>query len=130
MTAVNWKFEHLNEMVPDLIMVVIAEVIVDWLKHAFITKFNEISAEVYQDFTITLAFDVVRSHEIDSFTDFSDQVSRRMGFIPIPISIMLIRVIGQSIDFSTNVYTIIFGRNNSSFIKSLFSIHLDILVYN
>ncbi|KAI6171162.1 hypothetical protein M3Y97_01069300 [Aphelenchoides bicaudatus] len=109
MTAVNWKFEHLIEMLPDLFMVVIAEVIVDWLKHAFITKFNEISAEVYQDFTITLAFDVVKSHEKDSFTDFSDQVSRRMGFIPIPITIMLIRVIGQSIDFSRNVYIIVFA---------------------
>jgi hypothetical protein len=48
MTAVNWKFEHLIEMLPDLFMVMIAEFIVDWLKHAFITKFNEISAEVYQ----------------------------------------------------------------------------------
>ncbi|KAI6186820.1 hypothetical protein M3Y98_00174400 [Aphelenchoides besseyi] len=108
MTAVNWKFEHLIEMLPDLAMVIIAELIVDWLKHAFITKFNEISAEVYQDFTITLAFDVVKSHERDSFTDFSDQVSRRMGFIPIPISIMLIRVIAQSIDFTTNFFTLIF----------------------
>lgn len=48
MTAVNWKFEHLIEMVPDLMMVMFAEFVVDWLKHAFITKFNEISAEVYQ----------------------------------------------------------------------------------
>lgn len=48
MTAVNWKFEHLNEMIPDLIMVMFAELLVDWLKHAFITKFNEINAEVYQ----------------------------------------------------------------------------------
>ncbi|CAD5226505.1 unnamed protein product [Bursaphelenchus okinawaensis] len=109
MTAVNWKLEHLSEMIPDLIMVCIAELIVDWLKHAFITKFNEISAEVYQDFTITLSFDVVRAHEEATFTDFSDVVSRRMGFIPVPIAIMLIRVISQSIDFHTNVYVMVFG---------------------
>ncbi|CAD5230716.1 unnamed protein product [Bursaphelenchus xylophilus] len=109
MTAVNWKLEHLSEMVPDLFMVFVAELIVDWLKHAFITKFNEISAEVYQDFTITLSFDVVRSHEEETFTDFSDVVSRRMGFIPVPIAIMLIRVISQSIDFSTNVYVLVFA---------------------
>ncbi|KAI1724016.1 eukaryotic membrane protein family domain-containing protein [Ditylenchus destructor] len=108
MTAVNWKIEHLIEMLPDLAMVIIAELLVDWLKHCFITKFNEISAEVYQDFTITLAFDVVRSHEKHAFSDFSDQVSRRMGFIPIPISIMLIRVISQSIDFHTNIYVVVF----------------------
>lgn len=26
----------------------IAELVVDWLKHAFITKFNEINSEVYK----------------------------------------------------------------------------------
>ncbi|CAK5073024.1 unnamed protein product [Meloidogyne enterolobii] len=70
MTAVNWKLEHLYEMTPDLIMIIAAELMVDWLKHAFITKFNEISS----------------------------QVSRRMGFVPIPIAIMLIRVVSQSVN--------------------------------
>lgn len=98
MTAVNWKLEHLYEMTPDLIMIIAAELMVDWLKHAFITKFNEISSQVYRDFTITLAFDVLRSHQHESFSDFSDQVSRRMGFVPIPIAIMLIRVVSQSVN--------------------------------
>uniref|UniRef100_A0A915MKL0 Transmembrane protein 138 n=1 Tax=Meloidogyne javanica TaxID=6303 RepID=A0A915MKL0_MELJA len=49
-------------------------------------------------FTITLAFDVLRSHQHESFSDFSDQVSRRMGFVPIPIAIMLIRVVSQSVN--------------------------------
>lgn len=48
MTAVNWKADHFFEMVPDLAMVMVGELIVDWLKHAFITKFNEIPAEVYK----------------------------------------------------------------------------------
>uniref|UniRef100_A0A914C0A3 Uncharacterized protein n=1 Tax=Acrobeloides nanus TaxID=290746 RepID=A0A914C0A3_9BILA len=108
MTAVNWKLDHLTEMVPDLVMVIIAELIVDWLKHAFITKFNEISADVYHDFTITLAYDVVRSREESAFSDFSDQVSRRMGFPPIPIAIMLVRVIIQSVDFTSNFYSVVF----------------------
>ena len=33
-------------------MIVIAELLVDWLKHAFITKFNEIPAIVYRGITI------------------------------------------------------------------------------
>lgn len=68
------------------------------------------------DFTITLAFDVVRTHEKHAFSDFSDQVSRRMGFIPIPISIMLIRVISQSIDFSSKFYVTIFGSFSEIFL--------------
>ncbi|VDP32502.1 unnamed protein product [Heligmosomoides polygyrus] len=95
MMAVNWSSEHLREMMPDIFMVIGAELLVDWLKHAFITKFNEINAEVYRDFTITIAYDVVRSRDSSAFSDYSDQVSRRMGFIPIPLSIMLIRVLSQ-----------------------------------
>lgn len=109
MVAVNWKFDHFMEMLPDLVLVMIAEVIVDWLKHAFITKFNEIPAEVYQDFTITIAFDVVRSRDKKAFSDYSDQVSRRMGFIPIPLTIMLIRVLTQTFDFTTPLAQFIFG---------------------
>ncbi|KIH57109.1 eukaryotic membrane protein [Ancylostoma duodenale] len=74
MMAVNWSSEHLREMMPDILMVVGAELLVDWLKHAFITKFNEINAEVYRDFTITIAYDVVRSRDTSAFSDYSDQV--------------------------------------------------------
>lgn len=52
----------------------------------------------------------MRCHDKDSFSDFSDQVSRRMGFIPIPLSIMLIQVITQSIDFKTNFYVYVFCK--------------------
>ncbi|CAD6193687.1 unnamed protein product [Caenorhabditis auriculariae] len=94
--AVDWSVESAGEMLPDIMMVIGAELLVDWLKHAFITKFNEINADVYKDFTITIAFDVIRSREQSAFSDYSDQVSRRMGFIPIPLSIMMIRVLSQT----------------------------------
>jgi hypothetical protein len=38
--------DHLWQLVPDIVMVLIAEVLVDWLKHAFIVKFNDISSDV------------------------------------------------------------------------------------
>ncbi|KAL6725512.1 hypothetical protein Aduo_007560 [Ancylostoma duodenale] len=107
MMAVNWSSEHLREMMPDILMVVGAELLVDWLKHAFITKFNEINAEVYRDFTITIAYDVVRSRDTSAFSDYSDQVSRRMGFIPIPLSIMLIRVLSQTFTLQSKTSVVI-----------------------
>uniref|UniRef100_A0A1I8A828 Protein TAPT1 homolog n=1 Tax=Steinernema glaseri TaxID=37863 RepID=A0A1I8A828_9BILA len=109
MMAVNWNFEHLIEMFPDLVCVICGELIVDWLKHAFITKFNEINAKVYEDFTTTIAFDVVRGHEEGAYSDYSDQVSRRMGFIPIPLTVVLIRVIGQSINMEGRVTVFLFA---------------------
>ncbi|KAE9552984.1 hypothetical protein FO519_003788 [Halicephalobus sp. NKZ332] len=105
MTANHWRLDHLSELLPDLMVVVLSEILVDALKHAFITKFNDINFEVYKDFTITLAFDVDKSRDERAFSDFADQVSRRMGFIPIPISIMLIRTITQSIDFKSHLAT-------------------------
>ncbi|CAB62802.1 Protein TAPT1 homolog [Caenorhabditis elegans] len=109
MTAVNWNIDSFTEMIPDIIMVVGCEYFVDWLKHAFITKFNEINAEVYKDFTITIAFDVIRSRDQSAFSDYSDQVSRRMGFIPIPLSIMIIRVLSQTFTLDNWGSCIIFG---------------------
>ncbi|PAV57415.1 hypothetical protein WR25_12267 isoform B [Diploscapter pachys] len=107
MMAVNWNLEQFGNMLPDIMMVVGAELLVDWLKHAFITKFNEINSEVYKDFTITISFDVVRSRDSSAFSDYSDQVSRRMGFIPIPLSIMLIRVLSQTFTISNRTSIII-----------------------
>lgn len=66
MREYNWRLEHLWEMIPDLSMVLIGEFIVDWVKHAFITKFNEIPLEVYKDFTITIAYDVANTVEIQN----------------------------------------------------------------
>ena len=44
-------------------MVLGAEFFVDWLKHAFITRFNEVSAEVYKDYTISLAYDLATTKQ-------------------------------------------------------------------
>jgi hypothetical protein len=96
-------------------MVLFAELLVDWLKHAFITKFNEITAEVYKDFTITIAYDVVRSRDEKAFSDYSDQVARRMGFIPIPLSILLIRVLSQSLSFNSKQGFLLLGELPSPF---------------
>ena len=102
LAAVNWSSDHLLEMMPDVLMVIGAELVVDWLKHAFITKFNEINADVYKDFTMTIAFDVVKNRDsAGAFNAYSDQVSRRMGFIPIPLAVMLIRVLGQTFNFAS-----------------------------
>ena len=38
--------DHVGGILVDILYVGIAEAVVDWVKHAFITKFNEISSEV------------------------------------------------------------------------------------
>jgi Eukaryotic membrane protein family len=38
--------DHFWDLVPDIVLVMLAELVVDYVKHAFITKFNELQPEV------------------------------------------------------------------------------------
>ncbi|CAF92147.1 unnamed protein product, partial [Tetraodon nigroviridis] len=79
---------HLWVLFPDVVMVLASEIAVDVVKHAFITKFNDISADVYGEYKASLAFDLVSSRQKNAYTDYSDSVSRRMGFIPLPLALL------------------------------------------
>ncbi|XP_056265971.1 transmembrane anterior posterior transformation protein 1 homolog [Pseudoliparis swirei] len=97
MEQFSWNTDHLWVLFPDVIMVIASEVAVDIVKHAFITKFNDISADVYGEYRASLAFDLVSSRQKNAYTDYSDSVSRRMGFIPLPLALLLIRVVTSSV---------------------------------
>ncbi|XP_068607198.1 transmembrane anterior posterior transformation protein 1 homolog [Brachionichthys hirsutus] len=97
MEQFSWNTDHLWVLLPDVLMVIAAEVAVDAVKHAFITKFNDISADVYGEYRASLAFDLVSSRQKNAYTDYSDSVSRRMGFIPLPLALLLIRVVTSSV---------------------------------
>ncbi|KAK2918798.1 transmembrane anterior posterior transformation protein 1 homolog isoform X1 [Channa argus] len=97
MEQFSWNSDHLWVLFPDVVMVIASEVAVDVVKHAFITKFNDISADVYGEYRASLAFDLVSSRQKNAYTDYSDSVSRRMGFIPLPLALLLIRVVTSSV---------------------------------
>ncbi|KAM3612599.1 uncharacterized protein V6R79_010813 [Siganus canaliculatus] len=92
-----WNPDHLWVLFPDVFMVVVSEVAVDIIKHAFITKFNDITADVYSEYRASLAFELVSSRQKNACTDYSDSVARRMGFIPLPSAVLLIRVMLSSV---------------------------------
>ncbi|XP_056626235.1 transmembrane anterior posterior transformation protein 1 homolog isoform X1 [Triplophysa dalaica] len=97
MEQFSWKSEHLWVLLPDVFMVITSEVAVDAVKHAFITKFNDITADVYSEYKASLAFELVSSRQQNAYTDYSDSVARRMGFIPLPLAVLLIRVVMSSV---------------------------------
>uniref|UniRef100_A0A3B4ESG0 Transmembrane anterior posterior transformation protein 1 homolog n=1 Tax=Pundamilia nyererei TaxID=303518 RepID=A0A3B4ESG0_9CICH len=63
MEQFSWNPDHLWVLFPDVFMVVTSEVAVDVIKHAFITKFNDITADVYSEYRASLAFDLVSSRQ-------------------------------------------------------------------
>ncbi|XP_046338085.2 transmembrane anterior posterior transformation protein 1 homolog [Haliotis rufescens] len=97
MAEFAWNPDHLVVILPDVVLVLLAEFVVDWVKHAFITKFNEISSDAYKEFTINLVQDMVTSRQKHAFTDHSDQVSRRMGFTPLPLACLLYKICSKSL---------------------------------
>lgn len=63
------------------------------MKHAFITRFNELRSTVYRDYTVSLAYDMAQTRQETAFSDPSDLVARRMGFIPLPLSVAIGKVL-------------------------------------
>ncbi|XP_032673166.1 protein TAPT1 homolog [Odontomachus brunneus] len=88
-----WHSDRLAVLLPDCALVLFAEVLVDWVKHAFITRFNELRFTVYRDYTVSLAYDMAQTRKETAFSDPSDLVARRMGFIPLPLGVAMARVL-------------------------------------
>ena len=53
--------------------------IADWIKHAFISKFNHISANVYDDFARVLRKDVLNCHKDKVILDQTYAITKRVG---------------------------------------------------
>ncbi|RWS19633.1 hypothetical protein B4U80_04544 [Leptotrombidium deliense] len=92
MKEFSWNEEQLRILIPNCVGVLIAEVLVDSLKHDFITRFNEIYHDVYQDYSTSLAYDLACSKLISAYSDYSDHISRRMGFIPFLLALIVFRI--------------------------------------
>lgn len=122
MKEYNWKEEQFWTLLPDCIMVFLAELVIDWIKHAFITRFNEIPLEVYRDYTISLAYDLVSSKLKNAFSDHLDLLSRRMSFIPLPLGALVFRVLIGSVTIPGTVGII------TLFIFFLWLISLKVLI--
>ncbi|GAA5860937.1 hypothetical protein JCM8547_003894 [Rhodosporidiobolus lusitaniae] len=78
------------------VVVLFSECFVDWLKHAFITKFNHIRPGVYGRFVDVLCKDLVDGKKgTEPFVDQSPSVARRLGLAALPLGCLVVRVISQ-----------------------------------
>ncbi|KAI9340940.1 eukaryotic membrane protein family-domain-containing protein [Obelidium mucronatum] len=75
------------------------ELLVDWLKHAFITKFNQLKVGlVYKKYRETLCRDLVVGMDGEmGFIDKSPHVARRIGFVSVPLACLVVRVTLQTL---------------------------------
>jgi hypothetical protein len=74
----------------------ISETLVDWPKHAFITKFNHIRRSVYERYKDVLCRDLASGSRLgarkNSYVDQSPVVARRLGFASLPLAVLTILI--------------------------------------
>ncbi|KAI8987815.1 eukaryotic membrane protein family-domain-containing protein [Mycotypha africana] len=93
----------LNSLMTPVFMVITSELMVDWLKHAFLTKFNQIRPSIYGKYIDILCKDLVigspgrilSGKNNHAFVDQSPVVSRRIGFPVLPLACLYIRMMQQ-----------------------------------
>ncbi|RNA18983.1 transmembrane anterior posterior transformation 1 -like protein [Brachionus plicatilis] len=128
MAEFEWQIEQLFEFFPIMCTIFIFEFFIDWVKHAFVLKFNDIPTEVFKDFKLSLAYEMLESRKKREHFDFQ---SHSYGFIPIPLFCLLFRVVTQSIKLNNNLsyINIVLGFVGLILIKILNQVILDGLSY-
>ncbi|CAH8853815.1 unnamed protein product [Trichobilharzia szidati] len=93
----GWNLDDLQKILIDVACILLAEVAVDWVKHSFITKFNVIPSNVYEEYTVSIAYDLLLCRQGKNTSDHFDLLSRRMGLTPIPLSCLINAMLYQTI---------------------------------
>lgn len=52
-----------SSLIDFIVVVFVVEFFVDWVKHGFILKFNELTSEVYREYILSLAHDMVKTKQ-------------------------------------------------------------------
>ncbi|CAE6468653.1 unnamed protein product [Rhizoctonia solani] len=92
-----------------VLTVLLSEIVVDWLKHAFITKFNHIRPSVYERYTDVLCRDLLasgsgRSSRKSTYVDQSPLVARRLGLATLPLAVLVLLIGSQSAELAFAVH--------------------------
>ena len=82
--------KYIAQILNPFLLVLGSEMAVDWLKHAYITKFNQTKPQVYGKFFDVLAKD----YYSNAFSD--SNLTRRLGLPVIPLSCLFIRAAIQT----------------------------------
>ncbi|KJE90280.1 hypothetical protein CAOG_08528 [Capsaspora owczarzaki ATCC 30864] len=105
MSELGWDTSYLvNTLLKDLIAVYISECVLDWVKHAFITKFNKIDSSVYRKYKTILCKDLASSRHCNTMMDQSHRVARRIGFVALPLACVVFRTFSYSIPIPPGMY--------------------------
>lgn len=105
--------ELFGQLLTPILIVWLSEILVDWLKHSFIAKFNGIDSKIYYDCRESLQRNLMglgivttlnRSEQMlpssgpKTFVKASNYIAKRIGFISLPLVCLCVRVSSQLLD--------------------------------
>nr|CDS31788.2 hypothetical transcript [Hymenolepis microstoma] len=100
MSASGWQYDDFLALLPDILLILLSEFAVDWVKHAFISKFNVIPSDVYEEYTVSIAYDLLLCRQGKNTSDYFELLARRMGLTPISLSCLINVMIIQTVKSS------------------------------
>jgi len=77
-----------------------AELLSDWIKHSFITKFNFLPSKVYPEYALLLAGDVTGIGHEGVNLDHSHAVVKRIGFAQTPLVCLMFRLLREAAKYA------------------------------
>jgi len=92
MSQHQWNIVESYDLVPYMLMILTAEFFIDWMKHAFIIKFNSLTVDIYPEYRKTLTQEFLKSKNPRHGVDHIDLVSRRMAYSPLPLAAVIIHM--------------------------------------
>lgn len=97
MNDLNWEItsEWVTQMLVMTGMIFVSENLVDWIKHCFVTKFNHLTPDLYRKYQTIICSDIVASRAKHGAFDHHYALSRRIGFVSMPLACLVVRVLGQ-----------------------------------
>ncbi len=81
-------------------IVLVAELISDWIKHSFITKFNFIKSTAYFDYALILSGDVTGIGHEGLNLDYTHAAVKRIGLAQIPLVCVTARYLHEAVRFA------------------------------
>ncbi|KAL1861187.1 hypothetical protein Plec18170_001702 [Paecilomyces lecythidis] len=117
LSGANSFFGNLGQLLGPFLVVLGSEMLVDWLKHAYINKFNNTRPAIYNRFLDVLAKD----YYTNAFAD--QNLTRRLGLPVIPLSCLFFRVSVQTYQMFLTAWLPQLPPSTPSDTTSLSSIH-------
>ena len=70
----DWSVEAVDDILPYMAIIIGVEFIIDWMKHAFIVKFNNLSVDIYPEYRQILATEIIRARNPKNGVEHADLI--------------------------------------------------------